>query len=402
MQDIKPRCGDPAVSAETAPVNDAEYENGFADNEPSFQEYGVDPGLRYRDNADLGVKFGLKPAATAGIRACRNALIMSLLVAMETGHNGVFYSRRRNVYSRERELRPRYWTYPNVIQAVTDIESAANFFVHIRQPPRKPTKGKRQPCSSIEPGPDLLAFDTRLILSAVALRPTSRVELRNSKKQPKAFKPNPVTAHTEAFLRVYDERVDRLKISIDHPDAREVSPGLYCVSHQGEPYRVNTNVRSLVRIFNGTLTSGGRFYRGFWQNAPKFLRPHLRIDDAPVFEHDFHACHPRLIYFAAKVDWPYGEGGASDPYTLPDTQFSRPIVKMATSVLWNTRSYDEAVGAIARILPGNDFENNRKTAKTLIEAIKAHHPGITAFFHSNCGKRLQFIDSQILQRCLEC
>jgi hypothetical protein len=166
-------------------------------------------------------------------------------------------------------------------------------------------------------------------------------------------------------------------------------------------YRVNTRVRALVRIFNGTLKSGGRLYRGFWQGLPKGLRGQLRIDGSPVVEHDFATCHPRLVYAAAGLDWPFGVGGRGDAYHLPGTTYDRGLVKKVTSVLWNTRSHGEAVGAIARALHGADFDSNRQVAAELIKAVKIRHRGVEEFFHSNRGKALQFVDSQILMLCLD-
>ena len=41
-----------------------------------------------------------------------------------------------------------------------------------------------------------------------------------------------------------------------------------------------TRIR-LYRIFNEDFTSGGRFYRGWWQNIPRDLRQYITIDGEP-------------------------------------------------------------------------------------------------------------------------
>ena len=51
----------------------------------------------------------------------------------------------------------------------------------------------------------------------------------------------------------------------------------------------------LYRIFNGDFSSGGRFYRGWWQNIPRDLRKYITIDGEPCSELDYSGQHLLLL-----------------------------------------------------------------------------------------------------------
>jgi|TARA_B100001146_G_scaffold196452_1_gene184762 hypothetical protein len=48
--------------------------------------------------------------------------------------------------------------------------------------------------------------------------------------------------------------------------------------------------------FNEDFSSGGRFYRGWWQNIPRELRQHITIDGEPCSELDYSGQHLLLLY----------------------------------------------------------------------------------------------------------
>ena len=359
-------------------------------------EISVDPRLREPEDKDIGPWFGLALATTLALIRCRNSLILTLLRAMIAGYDGIFYSRNRNTYSQQTAL-PRHWTFANVLKAVASLAAAPMFFVHKLQPQQKPTSGTPNRRSSFSPGPALLAFDATQLLCGIPIRPTERIEVRDPRRRPKPNKQTPETQATEKFLARCDAAFDSIDITIDHPSARLISPGTYLVQGKKGPTRIDLRRRTLVRIFNGTQKSGGRFYGAFWESMPKSLRPFLRINGASVVEHDFECCHVRLLYSAADLSWPFCTIVEGDAYDLPNQNvYVRNQIKRATNSLWNTRSVREAEGAIAKLLPGSDIDANRPAAQELIRAIKSKHPGLMGFFHCNQGKALQFVDSQIL------
>jgi|GEM_PF-3181520 len=366
------------------------------------EEIRVEPKQMAKGDIDVGLYCGLSAAVTDQIRKCRNAIILSLIKAMYLGCDGIYYSRNRNTYLRENSTHPKYWTYNNVRAAVRTFEQSSGYFRHHQQQPARPRKGERRRSSSIYPGPLLFGIDTTDLLLTPALAPADRIEVRDTDKRPMPYKHSAETRLTEEFLRRYDRAVGALTITFHGPGCTVNQDGLYVVKGRTRPYCINTNLRSLVRIFNGTQARGGRWYRAFWQNLPGHLRTCLKINGSPVFEHDYSACHPRLVYAAVGQEWPFNEHGRGDAYRLPGRNDDRHLVKCATSILLNTRSLNEAIGAVARELPGLDYSANRLLAAELILAIKAHHhPDVVEFFHSKRGNALQFVDSKIIMICLD-
>ena len=55
--------------------------------------------------------------------------------------------------------------------------------------------------------------------------------------------------------------------------------------------------RSLYRVFNDpALTTGGRFYGGWWQNIPREYRHHLAVNGKKMIELDYSNQHPSILY----------------------------------------------------------------------------------------------------------
>ena len=74
------------------------------------------------------------------------------------------------------------------------------------------------------------------------------------------------------------------------------------VNHRSDPDRsgllyLDFNSVRLQRIFNdGHFKSGGRFYRGWWQNVPKKYRKHILIDGQKTVELDYSRFHITIMY----------------------------------------------------------------------------------------------------------
>ncbi|MBE9640975.1 hypothetical protein IQ782_29490, partial [Salipiger pacificus] len=63
--------------------------------------------------------------------------------------------------------------------------------------------------------------------------------------------------------------------------------------------------RNLYRVFNDReLTTGGRFYGGWWQSVPKAYRRHLAVNGKRMVEIDYSNLHPVILYAEAGVTPP--------------------------------------------------------------------------------------------------
>ncbi len=75
---------------------------------------------------------------------------------------------------------------------------------------------------------------------------------------------------------------------------------------------VDYTQRRLYRYFAGDFKSGGRLFKGFWENLPKQVRREgIRIEGERVQVLDYSQLNPTLSYWMAKAPQPRG-----DAYTL--------------------------------------------------------------------------------------
>jgi len=154
-----------------------------------------------------------------------------------------------------------------------------------------------------------------------------------------------------------------------------------------------------VRIFNGDLTRGGRFYAvgSSWQNVPGEVRTTALIDGQETVELDYSALHPSLLYSEVGAPVP------ADCYAVDG--WPRTLGKLALLILLNAGNAQEARGALARSLAkAENFliygGDPMDAAGRLIREVKKLHRPIAQAFHSDAGARLMRQDSKIAGRVL--
>lgn len=354
-------------------------------------ELPVRPDLRDDEDRDLGLEFGVPPTKTGAVRVCQNALILSLIEALKVGLRGVHYSRDRNYYADLRETLPKYWTYTNVIRAVENLVQVPEVFADARvapQDPNAPEFVRRR--SAIYGGPLLQGTNVLPNSFGAPVLPVERIIVRNRYGRSKPLARNAGVAATEKFLARYDRAVEAATITLEDQNVIWLSPSVGMIPVKAGCIRFDLRRRRLVRIFNLSIGSGGRWYRVFWQQMPEKSRRGLRIDGAPTFEHDFANCHLRLAYYGADAADKLARFGDSDLYRLAGWGAAwRKLIKTAVQILFNARSFDEALCAIAAKLPGRNWERRIGVAGRLISAIKHAHPALGAFWHSRVCKPRQ-------------
>lgn len=361
-------------------------------------EAPVNPNLRSQDDEDLGPLLNLPAAATVELKLCRNAFILSLAFSLETGRCRVHYSRNHNFYSNYRRSLPRFWTYRNVMAAVDSLDGQPDIvFLHRETPQNPRTRTGRAYRSYIEAGISLLRADLSYLTRGLSVDPAERIVIRDRNGESIPFTCTDETNEVECFLRRYDAILNAASIGISYPGIQQITSELLSIEIAEKSFRIDLRQRALVRIHNGNLQSGGRYYRAFWQRMPKLLRGHLTIDGMAVFEHDFRNCHVRLAYFGSGVEAPTG-----DLYAIAGLKPSwRTTVKLSIQILLNAASLRQAVSAIAGQLPGKNWNRRLAVARRLIQLIKTTHPALERFWHTGCGLALQYVDSQIIRICLE-
>lgn len=202
------------------------------------------------------------------------------------------------------------------------------------------------------------------------------------------------------------------------------------------------------RIFNGSLTKGGRYYNtvGGIQTMPAHNRQRLQINGEDVVELDFKALHPSILYDKLVQEEPLYASrlfhDKYDPYDIdidfipvdaekvefirsnykPTYNPMRNLVKSVILVGLNAVDLKSAYLSIANML----YEDKRKywdsnpekakyygivierdshggsrfPAKMLCEYVQSEHEPIAQHFFSDKGIELQFIDSEIISHVL--
>jgi hypothetical protein len=155
---------------------------------------------------------------------------------------------------------------------------------------------------------------------------------------------------------------------------------------------------SLYRIFNGDFTSGGRFYRGWWQNIPRDLRKHITIDGESCSELDYSGQHLLLLYARGGDEYRWLKGLDDDPYALEGYGDEvRDLLKVTTLILVNATHRHQAFQAIREKIHYDFPELEPTTAfiNPLIDGMMEKHSMVSQHFFSGSGGALQFQDSQI-------
>lgn len=170
----------------------------------------------------------------------------------------------------------------------------------------------------------------------------------------------------------------------------------------------------LHRVFNGSLSHGGRFYGAAHQTMRKQHRQHITIDGEPTVELDYGALHPNLLL------WRTGGDYVADPYSeiAGKAGISRELVKAFLLRLINS----EEVADFCRVVTssGNgsikaEAEAGRKEdwfipgvptgykGADFVGAVEAAFPTLKGSFGGAVGLELQNIDSNLMASVLaEC
>jgi hypothetical protein len=192
-----------------------------------------------------------------------------------------------------------------------------------------------------------------------------------------------------------------------------------------------------TRIFNQSLSLGGRFYKASHLIIPKAHRHSILIDNRVTTEPDFKSQHYSLLYAMKGIEL---DPIKDDPYIINDSNnFDRDTVKIASLSLLNSENiagfkanvtksgnpmnkmimaqYDDNYALwLKRTSQGLEFEQPRKPkiAKGFIDGMPDHIQGedlyksITErhsliadlFGTDNIGGKLQKLDSDIMARAL--
>ena len=166
----------------------------------------------------------------------------------------------------------------------------------------------------------------------------------------------------------------------------------------------------IVRIFNGSFASGGRFYRHDILTIPNSMlddngkkvklepgktRLGVTIDGEDVAEVDFVCLHPTLLYDLCRLERPW----LNDLYSYLGAvaENERNALKVAVNVLLNARSKRSAICAIENDLPKHGLKWN---ATDVVRGVEEKLLDVKSRFCNNVstGLWLQNVESEIMSR----
>ena len=169
----------------------------------------------------------------------------------------------------------------------------------------------------------------------------------------------------------------------------------------------------IVRIFNGSFASGGRFYRHDILTLPNSIlddngqkvrlepgktRLGVTIDGDNVAEVDFVCLHPTLLYDLCRLERPW----LNDLYSYlgAGTEEGRNALKVAVNVLLNARTKRAAIGALEKELPKYGVSTS---ASDLVKHIEEKLVDVKSMLcnTSSTGLWLQNVESEIMSRVVE-
>ena len=238
-----------------------------------------------------------------------------------------------------------------------------------------------------------------VVPSMIALEDDQLIILRDADKEAIDYEETDETSAMETALQSYNVFLSKYELALSLP-TEEVRGFLQ--SRRIAPFDFTRN--RLYRIFNEDFTSGGRFYRGWWQNIPRELRQHITIDREPCSELDYSGQHLLLLYGLEGDEYRWLKGLNDDPYYLEAYgEDGRSLLKVAVLILVNETNEDKAIRAIRQKI-NYDFSYLDSTddyIKSLIEALKDKHPEIKDQLFTGKGGELQYQDSQIAEYVLK-
>ena len=307
------------------------------------------------------------------------------------------YSRNKNSYSKDSRLAKLFLNYRPMMQVIDGleflgfIENHKGFYDQSRQSGLQSRMRATPALINLIETCGVTPFMVSYDIGEVVL-------LRDADGKDLSF---PETEETRAIsdqVRSYNQFLSEHRISLAL-DADEIRQGLI---KTGKP-AVDYTRTQLYRAFKVDLSSGGRYYRGWWQEVPSGLRKYITIDGEACSELDYSGQSLGLLYAFKDHEraWLKGDG---DPYASnSEPGIDRDLMKKVFIVCVNAASRREAFGAIRKHIDKKveNLQSKPELINSLINQTVRNHANIAEYFFSSAWAGLQYQDSEIAKYVLE-
>ncbi len=172
-----------------------------------------------------------------------------------------------------------------------------------------------------------------------------------------------------------------------------ISAGDYDDTRPGDYSQIEYG-KTLYRVFNhGSFDLGGRFYGGWWQYVRKHIRPGILINGHRTIEADYSGLHPAILFAERGLDIPLDPYSAVTDLSNGKDRDWRKAVK---------RTFNALLNADRRTQEPRDFDLSPYgiSKPEFQQMIRAAFPELQDAFGSGAGRRLQRIDSDLMEAIL--
>jgi hypothetical protein len=354
-------------------------------------------------------RLGLQPAGSGKLALVRNAIITDTMLAHAAGRR-VSYSRNNNWYAQTARYRHPAFTRGTIFSTVNELgPDGYGLIIEDRAFPGDHLRTGLQ--SSFRASPKLVELWGPMD-AAFTYDPHEPIRLKDGAGDLIKYGESNERIRWRNDMRAINEVLASADIVLDAPDV-EWNPTLVRVPTDDSELIVLPWHKAAYRVFNGGWNLGGRLYGPFFQGLPKERRAQLRINGAPVVEHDYSQLHARLLYaeFGLEVE--------GDAYTVPGHEQRRPLFKVAWQIMINASDRRQGMYALAIKLAEEALRKDGKPkgeakalaphkarrflheASTILALLEERHQAVSAAFYTGAGLRLQRTDSDMCIRVLK-
>ena len=224
----------------------------------------------------------------------------------------------------------------------------------------------------------------------------------SKKKEYRKFDlPTPETPEVQQMAKhlfYYNDVLTKHCVSFNLPDSKilKIAKDMADREDTSKMSLIDFSRNQLTRIFSrGSMSFGGRFYRGWWQSVPGIYRQHITIDGHKTCEVDFSTISLRIIY-ASRGEYVDPEVDLYDiglPNWSGKDDSRRKHIKVYINAMMNDENGRHRLNE--PILDSMGLTHKELKAKVL-----DRHSKIANQLTEGMGLRTQLLDSQIAERVI--
>ena len=301
------------------------------------------------------------------------------------------YPRAKSQYSRESRLGKLFFGYRPMMRVVDGLETLGYLESHKGFQDLSTGRSRQSRMRATSRLIDLIN-NYAVVPSMVSREEENILLLRDKDGNDIPYPETDVSTKMRDKLTPYNAFLEQHEIALSLPveEVREL-----LISRQSPP--IDYTRKRLFRIFSGDFKSGGRFYKGWWQEMPSELRPYITIDGEAASELDYGGQHLLLLYALKDHEYRWLRG-PDDPYAIKTVKNAdRDLMKQVFLTCVNAESKEKAVLSIRSEINRNykNLKSTNEVINALIDATIKNHPELSDSFFTGAWAELQYQDSLI-------